>query len=375
MLLSRGSILGATLPTIAEVPEVKQEEIKQLEKTEIVQDTVDTEVESEVLVEPLISVEPITITLSFAGDFTLGKDAITQVYNTLPRMYEAVGKDPTYFLKNVKEIFSNDDLTFVNLETTLTTATKMQSKKFRFKGAPEYRDILIDGSIEVVNIANNHTMDYLQQGYTDTQANLDLVKIGYVSGSITYIKEVKGVKIGVMGYKGWDNSKTTKDSIAKNIEKLKEVGCEVIAIMFHWGNEKINYPIYPQEDLAKFSIDNGVDVVVGGHAHVLQSLEIYKGKPIVYGLGNFCYGGHSNPPDKDTMIFQQTFTFENGAKSEDLDAKVIPCSITSQADTNNFQPTPLVDTEKARVIDRLNTFSNGRNLEIDPKGVIREKIK
>lgn len=366
MLLGRGSILGVNQSTIATVPEVKQEEISLLQKAEIVQDTTESEV---------VPAEPITITLSFAGDFTLGKDANTQVYNTFPRMYEAVGKEPAYFLKNVKEIFSNDDLTFVNLETTLTTATKMQSKKFRFKGAPEYRDILTEGSIEVVNIANNHTMDYLQQGYTDTQANLDLVKVGYVRDSITYIKEVKGVKIGVMGYKGWDNSKTTKDSIAKNIQKLKEAGCEVITIMFHWGNEKVNYPIYPQEDLARFSIDNGVDVVVGGHAHVLQSLEIYKGKPIVYGLGNFCYGGHSNPPDKDTMIFRQTFTFENGVKSEDLDAKVIPCSITSQADTNNFQPTPLVDTEKARVIDRLNTFSDGRNLEIDQEGVIREKIK
>lgn len=316
-----------------------------------------------------------TVTISFAGDTTLGKDATTKVYNTFDKKYEAVGKDPKYFLKNVKPIFEADDITIVNLETTLTNQTKYANKQFRFKGRPDYRHILTEGSVEAVSLANNHTMDYFQKGYGDTKANLNLSEVGYVDNNTSIIKEVNGIKVGIMGFKGWDEGKGTKANIKKHIDKLKSEGADILVAMFHWGNEREHYPIATQTNLAHYLIDNGVDVVTGGHAHVLQSTEIYKNKPIVYGLGNFCYGGHSNPKDKDTMIYQQTFTFIDGVKQEEINAKVIPCSISSDNSTNNFQPTPYeegTDGHK-RIIKRLNDYSNKKNVKIQSDGKLTKK--
>lgn len=333
------------------------------------ENVLEEELTQEIMEEEILN-EIKTITMSFAGDFTLGKDATTKAYNTFDRKYAEVGKDPSYFLKNVKHLFENDDITFVNLETTLTNATKYANKKFRFKGIPDYRHILKEGSVDVVSLANNHTMDYHQQGYEDTKTSLGLSNIGFVDDNVSIMKEVDGIKVGIMGFKGWDSGKITKDNMKKHIDKLKNDGADILVIMFHWGNESQHYPIQTQTNLAHFAIDNGVDLVVGGHAHVLQSMEMYKNKPIVYGLGNFCYGGHSNPADKDTMVFQQTFTFVNGVKQDVIDAKVIPCSISSDNSTNNFQPTPLTGDNFTKVIGRLRKYSEGNKIKILDDGTI-----
>jgi len=308
-----------------------------------------------------------TVTLSFAGDTTLGKDAITKASNTLPNMVKTVKNDYSYFLKNVKYLFENDDLTFVNLETTLTTATTIAVKEFRFKGLPEYAKILTEGSVEVVSMANNHTMDYGKAGYDETIKSLTEAGVNYVSPAVSYVKEVKGVKIGVLGFKGWDNSSTAKKVIKTAIDKLKESGCTIVVVMFHWGSEAVNVPNKVQEGLARYTIDSGATTVLGSHAHVIQSVEVYKGKTIIYGLGNFCYGGHSNPKDKDALIVQQTFNLN----SEQLSTTLVPCSISSSTKTNNFQPTPLTGDNMKRVLDRLRKYSEGRLTEITAEGLLK----
>lgn len=111
--------------------------------------------------------------------------------------------------------------------------------------------------------------------------------------------------------------------------------------------------------------------MLGHHPHVLQGIEEYNGKYIVYSLANFSFGANRNPVDKDTMIFQQTFTFLDGEKQETMDAKVIPCSVSSVSERNNFQPTPLDGEEAARVIERLNTYSEEFGVVIGEDGVIQ----
>lgn len=112
----------------------------------------------------------VSITLSAAGDVTLGRD------ENYGYMYsfddEAKKHGLRYFTKYIEPIFQKDDFTTVNLETTLTTATRKANKQFRFRGDPSYAKILTYGGIDAVNLANNHTYDYLQQGYNDTIANL-----------------------------------------------------------------------------------------------------------------------------------------------------------------------------------------------------------
>ena len=126
------------------------------------------------------------------------------------------------------------------------------------------------------------------------------------------------------------------------------------------GVESSAVPTDIQKKLAYTAIDNGTDLVIGHHPHVLQGIEKYKGKYILYSLGNFCFGGNRNPTDKDTMIFKQTFRFDDNKNllPED-DVSVIPCSISSDAAFNNYQPMPLKGEEFDRVKDKIIQRSEG----------------
>ena len=120
-------------------------------------------------------------------------------------------------------------------------------------------------------------------------------------------------------------------------------------------------PLLIAKTLAHLAIDQGADLVVGHHPHVLQGIEKYQGKNIVYSLGNFCFGGNKNPSDKDTMIFQQTFTVENGKLAEDDVTNIIPCSLSSESGYNNYQPMVLEGSEKERVLQKIEDFSTAIN--------------
>lgn len=242
--------------------------------------------------EDLSPVEEIkTITISAAGDCTLGTDESFGYSGSFMEEFEKQNRNYGYFFENVREIFANDDLTIVNLETTLTNATKKAEKKFRFKGLPEFTEIIKMGNIEAVNIANNHTMDYLEQGYNDTIENLKKADIGFFGNNHKYVTTIKDIKIGLLGY------------------------------------------------------------------NVIQGIENYKGKYIVYSLANFCFGGNRNPSDKDTFIFQQTFKFKNGEKTDSDKINIIPCSVSSVKHRNNYQPTPVEGDEAKRILQRIEKYS------------------
>ena len=298
--------------------------------------------------------EEIAITISFAGDCTLGTDESFPYINSFPYRLEKEGNDMGYFFKNVRRVFELDDLTLVNLENPFTNAAKKANKKFRFKGDPSYVNILKEGSVEMVNIANNHIYDYLEQGYKDTLDTLEKEGILYSGeGNIAYY-QAKGITIGSVGYTGWDTS--IKKKLLADIETVREKSDLVIA-SFHWGSEYSNYPNSVQLELGRLCIDKGVDVVVGHHPHVIQGIENYRGKYIVYSLGNFCFGGNRNPKDKDSFIFQNKFVFKN-RKVEKNEGIIIPCRISSVNYVNDYQPTILKEKEEQHVLDRIYTYSN-----------------
>jgi len=309
----------------------------------------------ELLQEP-VPQDFVQIKISAAGDFILGFDEKFGTTNRFDTVFKEKNKDYSYFMKNVKPFFETDDLTIVNLENPLTNATKKVIKEFVFKGKPEYTKILKEGSIEAVNIANNHTRDYLEQGMKDTINNLKKANISYFGEGYKSITEVKGIKIGKLGYKGWNNSKAVKEGIKKDLEKMKK-DTDIIIVTFHWGEERSNYPNNIQKDLGKFAIDNGADLVVGHHPHVMQGIEQYKNKYIVYSLGNFCFGGNRNPSDKDTFIFQQNFILDDKKQIVSSKASVIPCLISSVTYRNDYCPTPQTDQVADRIINRLKEYS------------------
>lgn len=129
---------------------------------------------------------------------------------------------------------------------------------------------------------------------------------------------------------------------------------------YHWGIEREYKQNVVQESIARYTIDNGADLVLGHHPHVLQGIEYYKGKYIVYSLGNFVFGGNCNPNDKDTMIFQETFHYENDIlKSTSIE--IIPCSLSSRNNLNDYQPNILEGEEQQRVLRKV--LENSTNLE------------
>lgn len=300
---------------------------------------------------------PVQITVSAAGDCTLGTDVNFDQSKSFNAYYNEHGA--AYFLENVKSVFSADDLTIVNMEGTLTESSDRQDKTFAFKGEPGYTAVLTDGSVEAANLANNHSKDYGADSYTDTIRYMEDAGITTFGYDRTALMEIKGVKIGLTGIYELAEGMGCEDLLIKNIDALEEQGAQIIIVSFHWGTEKENYPDDIQKSLAHSAIDHGADLVLGHHPHVLQGIEKYNGKNIVYSLGNFCFGGNSNPSDKDTMIFQQTFTIQNGVIAEDDVTNIIPCSLSSVSDRNDYQPTPLEGSEKDRVMDKIQKFSSG----------------
>ena len=153
------------------------------------------------------------------------------------------------------------------------------------------------------------------------------------------------------------NWRWSDHQLKDNIAKVKADGAELVIVIFHWGNESETVPDTNQMTLGRLAIDEGADLVCGHHPHVLQGIETYKGKNIVYSLGNFCFGGNSSPSDMDTMIFQQTFTITSDGVQADNVTNIIPCSISSADGYNNYQPTPATGDEATRIKSKIDERS------------------
>lgn len=305
------------------------------------------------------------ITLSAAGDCTLGVDSrYTPTFNSY---YARHGS--AYFLRNVKGVFSKDDLTIVNFEGTLTNAKVRATKTFTFKGPAKYVDILKKGSVEVVNLANNHSKDFLLKGFADTKRTLSKNKIPYSYKTTIAYKTVKGAKMAFLGFNELDG--VSKSQISAGVSRAKKNGAKIVVVSFHWGIERQYRPNAAQKSLGRYAIQCGASLVLGHHPHVLQGVEKYKGKYIVYSLGNFCFGGNTNPSDKDTMIFQQTFTVKDGKLTSKDSAKIIPCSLSGKSYTNTYQPRVLKGSAKARLIRKMRNLSSGMHVSIASSGKLK----
>ena len=299
---------------------------------------------------------PVTLTVSVVGDCTLGTDEAFDYSTSLNAYFENYGKE--YFLQNVKSIFEADDLTIANNEGTFTDSSSREDKTFAFKAPASFAGIYSSSSVEAVNTANNHSHDYGEQSFQDSMDALDAQGIVHFGYDETAVMDIKGVKVGLVGiYELYDHLER-EQQLKDNIAKVKEDGAELIIVIFHWGNEKETVPDSNQTTLGHLAIDLGADLVCGHHPHVLQGIEEYKGKNIVYSLGNFCFGGNSAPSDMDSMIFQQTFTISNDGVKADNVTNIIPCSISSAYGYNNYQPTPAEGDEKTRIMEKIQERSS-----------------
>lgn len=295
-----------------------------------------------------------SIKLSFAGDTMLAslKDKTSSDnFNDY-----ANKKEPSYFLEKVSSIFENDDFTVLNLENVLTDRklseiSKSTEPAFWFKSKTSNVNILTSSSVEGVSVANNHTKDYGKLGKQDTIDTLINANVQYGDYDHIMYFQKNNYVVAVICNGLWTESHTTR--IIKLIKEAEEKSDYQI-IFFHGGKEKLHKPEKWKIKAARKLVDNGADLVIGAHPHVLQPREIYNDKEIIYSLGNFCYGGHKKPENR-TIIYQMNLTVDNNTnlllKEE---SNIIPCYVYT-TDKNNYQPAPIEDENiKNKVIDFMN---------------------
>jgi len=297
----------------------------------------------------------IIVTISATGDVTIGGDK-RKGKSIFDKQLEKEPSGLDFPFENTREIFEADDMTLVNFEGTLTNTKSKTKNSFSFAAPPEYVQVLTSGSVEAVSLENNHIMDHGEQGYEDTYQTLHGAGILYSGhlGSSIYTTET-GVDIGMLSYQTFNGKyPAIYEAIEGDIQALRDVGCELVIVSYHWGEEKDYVPNERQVPLGRATIDAGADLVIGHHSHRINPIEEYKGKYICYSLGNFSFAGNTRPDDMDTYIFQQRWrVYLDSGVVENEGFRIIPCSISSQAEINDFKPTPANDAHSSDIVARL----------------------
>ncbi|MDR1563595.1 MAG: CapA family protein, partial [Oscillospiraceae bacterium] len=302
------------------------------------------------------------LVFTFAGDCTLGALNYTPVTKGF-HAYINAAESPTYPFDKVKALFNADKLTFINLEGTLTKERANNEKEYRFAGEPEWAKTMIKASgIELCDLANNHSYDYLKKGYEDTVAAVTDAGMHALDEKLPYISKINGVEVVILaGNYVHDAAKPQHAGLEltnwmeEQVKRYKKPD-NIVIVAMHWGVELQTDPIPEQKSRAHTFIDAGADFVVGSHPHVIQGIENYKGKYIVYSLGNFAFGG--NPSVKSnvltTMMVRPRFALRDG-KTVVTGMNVVPCYTTSdkKITVNNYQPKPIYGEQAQKAVDKI----------------------
>ena len=310
------------------------------------------------------------ITLVFAGDILLSQ-SMTNTYSK--KNNEGINNVLAPKLLNE---FIKADVAMVNQEFPFSNrGSKMPNKQYTFRTNPKYVSVFTDMGIDVVSLANNHTLDYGRDAFSDTLTVLDNAGIEYIGGGENYDRskqafttEVEGKKITylaasrVLPVADW-YAKPNKSGLFQTYDpkalceeiKKAEGYSDFTVVYVHWGKEHHSMPEKYQRDMAKQYIDAGADAVIGCHTHCLQGMEFYKGRPIVYSLGNFMFGYSI----KSTMLYKIVL---NG---DDISVNITPCKSSS------YKTYPITD-EKEKEKFLIDYQSICFNAQVDSNGDIKE---
>ena len=325
---------------------------------------------------PEFSGEPEYFTVSMIGDCTLSASPDKRDWGI--GFQRTVGDDIDYPFANTVQFLNDDYLTIANLECSLSDKKYSSIEQFSFLGKADYAKILSSGSVEFVTLANNHTLDFGQGAYNDTTDALDAVGVAYAGENECYLYQREdGLKIGLycmynsltgnaFSLKSADAQKKlvaeSKEWIDRAVKELAAQGAEYTIACLHMGTEGNYETTEVQVELCRYAIDAGFGSVYCTHAHRLQPAELYGEGIIFYGLGNWVFGGHTNPGNgKDPASYDTgigKITLCRRGSQVTLDSySFIPCCISSALDPvngvpgvnsrNNYQPTPYVEGGEA----------------------------
>ncbi len=297
------------------------------------------------------------ICLTFTGDVTLGsEEALKNKDFSFVHFAEEKGYD--YFFENVRSLFEEDDLTIVNLEGVLSDSSEGENKKktYRFRGPTDFANILSASSIEMACLSNNHSMDYGERGYADTEAALDRAGVQYFGGRTVSFFEKDGIRIAFIGMSYTNENKSEKQWLKSEIQNLKEESNAVI-FCYHGGREYSDARTEKQMDIAKLAIHAGADLVIMHHPHVVQGMSIFDNRSVCYSLGNFCFGGNKRVRAKESLIVRATLTFSDDGAYLGQQLDLYPAHISGTAPKNNYQPHLVTGSDARLVLRRVQADS------------------
>lgn len=275
--------------------------------------------------------------LIFVGDIMLSR--------TIGKIMEEK-LDWTYPFLKIKDFLKNADITFGNLESPISNRGRRIGSKYSFRARPEVIKGLLFSGIDIVNIANNHILDYGKVAIEDTMKLLKENNIKITGGGSNYseahnttIFSINGIKIGFLGYTNlipkYISYESSSPNIAyfdeniaiEDIKKAKEK-VDFLIVSLHWGEEYKTEPSFYQKKTARLLIDAGADLIIGHHPHVVQPVEEYKGRYIIYSLGNFIFDQNFSEKTKEGLVVKVKIKNKKITKLEKIKIRF----------TNTFQP-------------------------------------
>ncbi|MDD2648579.1 MAG: CapA family protein [Eubacteriales bacterium] len=307
-----------------------------------------------VLLLPSAALADKSLNFNFVGDCTLACNEDMKGYPESFMSY-ITNNGYEYPFKNVKALLEKDDLTIANVECVLSDVrTGKRKKTYNFRAPAEYAQILTNGSIELANLANNHTYDYGDGGLTRTKEALDAVGINYFEESNVYYYEKDGIKIAFYGLAS-DYFDVNKRAMRESIAEFKANGGNAVVVSIHMGSEYASIRTTRQTRSAEYAIDAGADLVIMHHAHVVLGADIYKNRYIFYGLGNFCFGGNfylkrrtydNERTSLESMVLGVRLDFADDGEYMGQQVTIYPAYTSSISPVNDYSPI-LVTGEQA----------------------------
>ena len=316
-----------------------------------------------------------TVTMTFLGDCTLGGEE-KKAKNPLSFASRIAENGMDFPFRGLKQLTEADDLTVANLEVVLSDRKlKKEKKEFNFIGLTAYTQILTEGGIECVTVANNHTHDYGDEGYADTKRALEEAGICWFGTDAPAVwRSEEGVMIGFLGV-NYSLTGNRAKRYAAQVEKLRDLGCAEVITVMHAGTE---YSYRPPDNYQAQIVDRAVRagncLVVGHHPHVMQGVEIREGVPIIYSLGNCSFGGTTFAKDSDALAVRAELRFEAGELRETV-LTFYPICITSDKRHNNYSPCLLTGDEAERVLRKMRESTGTDPGERNPDGSATMRIE
>lgn len=314
------------------------------------------------------------VLIGFGGDTMLGR-GVNEIISA---------KGYKYPWGNLLSELKKPDLTIVNLENTFTTHLKAMPKVFNFKAPPDRVKALEAAGIDIVNIANNHILDFGMPGLKDTINTLNNANICHIGAGLNLqnarrpvIFEKNGIIIGVIGYTdnepNWAASENNPGINYIHIGDIKKIRhdinairdtVDIVIVSIHWGPNMQEKPSQETIEFAHQMIDAGVDIIHGHSAHNFQGIEIYKNKLIMYDTGDLVDDYRVNPILRNDYSF---FFLATVTRKEIVQLRLIPTLIS------NYQVNVAEGKTYKNIISRIQKLSAEFETSVSNDGLISIK--